>query len=124
MRISINNFIWVGLTAVLLFLGGGSAWAQTHRVSGTVLDSSGEPIIGAVVMVEGTNNAATTDIDGAYSLTASDSQTLVFNCLGYKDAREVVGSRTVINVTLEDDVTVLDQAVAIGYSTIKKRDLT
>ena len=124
MRISISNNLWGGLLTVFLLGAGLSASAQTHQVSGVVTDSSGEPIIGAVVLVEGTNTASTTDIDGAYSLSASDSQTLLFNCLGYKEVRETVGKRAVINVVLEDDVTVLDQAVAIGYSTIKKRDLT
>jgi len=115
---------WRGLCTALLVAMPLMASAQQHTVKGVVSDQWGEPVIGAVVLVEGTNTAATTDVDGSYTITAGDAQTLLFTCLGYQDIREVVGGRTVINVTFSDDTTLLDEAVAIGYSTIKKRDLT
>jgi len=101
-----------------------AASAQTKQIRGSVTDSNGDALIGVVVFVDGTSAAATTDVDGNYSIQAGADQTLVFTCLGYKDVREAVGNRTVINVTMEDDSAVLEEAVAIGYSTIKKRDLT
>ncbi|MBR1489280.1 MAG: TonB-dependent receptor [Bacteroidales bacterium] len=124
MRKVLSTDFWRGLCAAVLLLVPVLAGGQAQTVKGVVRDASGEPVIGAVVMVEGTNNAATTDIDGAYVIRADANATLLFNCLGYKDVREVVGQRAVIDVILEDDTTVLDEAVAIGYSTIKKRDLT
>jgi len=99
-------------------------FAQTHSVKGKVLDANGEPVIGAVVMVEGTNIATTTDLDGNYSISVGDNQTLVYNCMGYQEVREVPGKRAVIDVTMQDDSQLLEEAVAIGYATVKKRDLT
>ena len=124
MRKVLTADFWRGLFAAVLLAVPVLAGAQSHTVKGVVKDAAGDPVIGAVVMVEGTNNAATTDVDGAYVIRVDAGATLLFNCLGYKDVREVVGQRAVIDVILEDDTTVLDEAVAIGYSTIKKRDLT
>ena len=112
------------LGAALMLVMSLTAGAQSRSVKGTVTDAAGEPIIGAVVMIDGTQTAVTTDVNGSYAISASESQTLVFSCLGYREKKEAVGRRSVINVTLDDDSTVLEEAVAIGYSTIKKRDLT
>ena len=124
MKKMFSTDFWRGLCAAALLLVPFVASAQQHTVKGVVTDQSGEPVIAAVVMVEGTSTAATTDVNGAYSIMASPGQTLLFNCLGYQDVREEVGDRAVIDVVMPDDTTVLEEAVAIGYSTIKKRDLT
>ena len=120
-----SKLFWRWLGAAMLLVLPVVAGAQTrHTVKGAVTDSSGEPIIGAVVVVEGTNNATQTDVTGYYTISAGENEILLFSCLGYQDVRETVGTRGVINVTMPDDATVLDEAVAIGYGTIKKRDLT
>ena len=120
-----SKLFWRWLGAAMLLVLPVVAGAQTrHAVKGAVTDSSGEPIIGAVVVVEGTNNATQTDVSGSYTISAGENEILVFSCLGYQDVRETVGTRGVINVTMGDDSTVLEEAVAIGYQTIKKRDLT
>ncbi|MDT3356659.1 MAG: TonB-dependent receptor [Bacteroidota bacterium] len=120
-----SKLFWRWLGAAMLLVLPVVAGAQTrHTVKGAVTDSSGEPIIGAVVVVEGTNNATQTDVTGYYTISAGENEILLFSCLGYQDVRETVGTRGVINVTMPDDATVLEEAVAIGYGTIKKRDLT
>jgi len=125
MKKFLSTDFWRGLCAVLLLIVPVLAGAQQKMtVKGVVTDQAGEPIVGAVVMIEGTSTAVTTDLDGAYSISAAKGQTLLFNCLGYQDVREVVGDRAVIDVVMPDDSTILEEAVAIGYSTIKKRDLT
>ncbi len=124
MKITLSTSFWRGLCAAVLLMVPVLASAQQKTVKGVVSDQNGEPVISAVVMVEGTSAATTTGIDGAYSIQASVGQTLYFNCLGYKDVRVVVGDSSVINVTMSDDSSFLEEAVAIGYATIKKRDLT
>lgn len=103
-----------------------AAFAQngTHQVKGLVVDKNGEPLPGVAVLVEGTTVATLTDDEGKYTVQADNSQTIIFNMLGMLDVRETVGQRAVIDVTMQDDNMLLDEAVAIGYSTIKKRDLT
>lgn len=103
-----------------------SAQAQQrkHVVKGRVLDTYGEPVAGAAVIVEGTDIGVTTEVDGTFSISASDNETLLFTCLGMKDVREKVDGKSVIDVVMEADGEMLEEVVAIGYSSIKKRDLT
>ena len=97
------------------------AYAQKQTVSGTVLDSAG-PVIGAVVQAEGAN--AVTDLNGKFTISVSPSAVLEISCLGYATLREPVNGRRQITVTLEEDNLVIDEAVAVGYGTIKKTNLT
>ena len=104
-----------------------AAYSQNMTVSGTVRDSKGEPVMGAVVMLEGnTSTGVTTDLDGKYSITipSSKSQTLVVSCLSFKEARVSVKTAGIINVTLEDDAEVLEEVVVVGYGAMRKSDLT
>ena len=112
------------LTMVVLLLAGISAYAQ-HSVKGTVVDSQGYPVIGITVMEKGTTNGTTTDADGNYLINLSQSQaSLEFNALGYKTLIEEVKGRTVIDVTVAEEAIALDAVVAIGYGSVKKKDLT
>ena len=99
------------------------AYAQ-QRVTGTVTDSAGEPIIGASVVVEGTTVGMTTGVDGDFSLNVPANGKLVVSFLGYKTVTVPVAGKTAVNVTLEEDVAMLDDVVVIGYGVVKKRDLT
>ena len=113
------------LTVVLLLVAGLSAFAQQHSVKGTVVDSQGYPVIGMTVIEQGTKNGTATGADGNYSLTiASPDGALEFNSLGYKTVVEQVNGRTVINVTAQAEAVSLDAVVAIGYGTVRRRDLT
>ena len=113
------------LTMVVLFLLGMTAYAQQHSVKGTVVDQNGIPVIGMTVMEQGTQNGTVTDIDGNWQLTVTSGQaTLEFAALGYATVVEKVNNRAVINVESAEEAIALDAVVAIGYGTVRKRDLT
>ena len=102
-----------------------SAYAQNQKtVTGTVIDETGEPLIGATVKVVGKSIGAITDFDGHYSLTVpADTKQLSFSYVGYKDYIADITS-DVINVTMKPNSKVLDEVVVIGYGVRKKDDLT
>ena len=100
-----------------------TSYAQ-QRVTGTVTDAKGEPVIGASVVVEGTTNGTTTGVDGSFSLNAPANAKLVVSFLGYKSRNVAVGGQTNLAVRLDEDAAMLDDVVVIGYGVVKKRDLT
>ena len=104
-----------------LFLSIG-AFAQQIAVKGHVKDTTGEPVIGANVLVKGTTNGTITDFDGNFMLNVPQDAILSVSFVGYKSA-EVKAASTVM-VTLEDDSQVLDAVVVIGYGSVKKNDMT
>ncbi len=112
---------FISLILLLLPL---SSFAQV-KVSGTVTDSSTkESMIGAGVLVKGTTNGVITDIDGHYEITVpSDDVVLEFTCIGYSTKSVPVSGRSIINVAMDVDATVLDDVVVVGYSVQKKRDV-
>lgn len=113
------------LTLSLLLMLRVSAFARQHSVKGTVTDQNGLPVIGMAVLEQGTTNGVVTDVDGVYSITVSSPQaTLEFNALGYETVVEQVGGRAVIDVVSAEEATALEGAVAIGYGSVKKQDLT
>ena len=113
------------LALSLLLMLSVSAFAQQHSVKGTVTDQNGLPVIGMAVLEQGTTNGVVTDVDGAYSITVSSPQaTLEFNALGYETVVEQVGGRAVIDVVSAEEATALEGAVAIGYGSVRKQDLT
>lgn len=111
------------MVALALLTIGVQAFGQT--VSGKVTDSKGEAVIGAGVLVKGTNTGTVTDLDGTYSLANVPQGTvLVYSCVGYASQEVTVGSQKVINVVLVDDTTYLDEVVVVAYGTARRRDLT
>ena len=100
-----------------------SAVAQSRTVSGTVVDTSGEPLIGANVKVVGTNMATITDIDGRFSLKAEPGQTLLVNYVGYLE-KKVKADKTDIEIVMQEDANVLDDVVVVGYGVARKETLT
>ncbi len=107
------------LLGMFLSLG---AYAQEVTVKGHVKDATGEPVIGANVLVKGTTNGTITDFDGNFTVNAPQNSILSITFVGYK-AVEVKAAPSVI-VTMEDDSQVLDAVVVIGYGTVKKNDAT
>lgn len=89
-------------------------------MTGKVYDVSGEPIIGASVVIQGTTQGTITDMDGAFQLKAQPSQTLVVSFLGYKDVILPIGNKNNFKVTLEEDSKKLDEVVVVGYATQRK----
>ena len=115
-----KTFLALGLAIAVSF----SAFAQNVTVKGTVTDATGEPVIGASVLVVNTTNGAVTDVDGTYSLVAPADATLEVACMGYASQRISVQSRTTINVILDSDAQALDALVVIGYGSARKADVT
>jgi TonB-linked SusC/RagA family outer membrane protein len=97
---------------------------QTIVVTGTVTDTDGEPVIGANVVEKGTTNGNITDVNGKFTLNVSPGATLVISFIGYHPQEVVVSSRTVLQITLQEDTKVLEEVVVIGYGTRSKRDVT
>ena len=92
------------------------------RISGTVTDSTGEPLIGASVTAPGTG--ATTDLDGRYTISADPKGSLTVSYVGYKPQTIKIDGRTTIDVVLAENTETLDDLVVVGYGTVKKSDLT
>ena len=103
----------------------GSLYAQDRTVSGTVTDSkTGEGLPGVNVLVVGTSEGATTDFDGKYKLSVSGDVSLKFSYIGYKSQTIDVGSRSVVNVKLQEDVEQLSEVVVVGYGQVEAKDAT
>ena len=97
---------------------------QDITVTGKVTDSSGEPLIGAAVVVDGTTNGIMVDIDGAYSLNVPSDAVLSFEMLGYMTQKIPVSGRSVINVVLTEDTQKLDEVIVVAFGTAKKEAFT
>ena len=98
--------------------------AQEMTVRGVVSATTGESVIGAGVMIKGTSTGVTTDIDGRYEISAPENAVLVFSSIGYKSLEVRLEGRSVVNVSLEVDSQLLEEAVAIGYGSQSKITLT
>jgi len=98
-----------------------SANAQL-AVRGTVVDQTGEPVIGATVLVEGTTNGTVTDFDGNFELNTEAGATIVVSYVGYKP--QTLKAAATMNVMLAEDSEMLEDVVVIGYGAAKKNDLT
>ena len=91
------------------------AVAQNVTVKGQVKDETGEPLMAAAVSEVGTTNGTSTDLNGNYTITVPSNSTLQFSFMGYASQTQSVGGRTTINVTLQEDVELLEEIVVIGY---------
>ena len=112
--------------ALTFLLGVGLASAAVaQKIGGTVKDSAGKPVVGASVIVEGSTLGASSGVDGQWSLNVPDAskKTLVISYIGMKTQRIAIGSKTQIDVTLEDESTAMDDVVVVGYATVKRRDV-
>ena len=98
--------------------------APPYEVSGTVSDAGGEPLIGAFVVVKGTTDGTSTDLDGRYNIALEKGSTLVFSYIGFEDKEVVWEGQTTLDITLGASSTYLEDVVVIGYGTVKKKDLT
>jgi len=108
----------------ILLMGVSSLWAQ-RKITGTVTDaSSGDPLIGANILVVGTGEGAVTDLDGKYELTVPAGATrLQYSYTGYTSQEIEIGASSTIDVRLSPGET-LEEVIVIGYGTTKKSDLT
>ncbi len=97
---------------------------QLATIVGTVTDNTGAPMPGVTIVVQGTTTGTVTDIDGKYSIEASEGQVLVFSFIGFQTTSRVVGTSSVLDVRLSEDENNLQEVVVIGYGTIQKKDIT
>ncbi len=95
-------------------------FAQNKNITGKVVDITGVPIIGASIKVAGTSTGTITDANGFFSLSVPAKDKLIISFIGYKAVEEVIGSRTVINVTLTEDATMLQETVVVGEFGVKR----
>ncbi|EMR01634.1 SusC/RagA family TonB-linked outer membrane protein [Cesiribacter andamanensis] len=114
------------LRLILLLIGVGAA-LQVHAqsVSGRVTDDmSGEPLPGVSIRVKGTTRGGITNLDGAYSVQAGGTDTLIFSYIGYLQETVPVANRSTINISMAPDVETLSELVVIGYGATTKKELT
>ncbi|MEN7547991.1 TonB-dependent receptor [Rapidithrix thailandica] len=93
-------------------------------ISGKVVDPDGEPLPGVSILVQGTATGTTSDINGEYKLTVAGGSTLVFSYVGYISQTIEVGNQSVLNITLEPDLTQLDEVVVVGYGEQSRATIT
>ncbi len=119
--------IAMALSMALFFLPAAPAvFAQDAKVkvSGTVLDTTGEPLVGVGVVIKGTKTGVFTDIDGKFTITADANAVLEVSSMGFVTENVNVNGKSSITVRLKSDSTMLDDVVVIGYGSVKKQDLT
>ncbi len=102
-----------------------SLFAQNRQISGTVVDASGAPVVGAAVIVVGNNLLGTeTGLDGKFTLSVPAGATINVSCIGYAGQTFQIGNQSTFNITLVEDTEFLEETVVIGYGVQKKSDLT
>ena len=110
---------------IILTKAEGKASQQNgHTVTGKVVDKNGEPIIGANIVVKGTNNGTITDVDGNFTLVAPDNARLVVSYIGYLTQEVSINNQHELSVFLEEDSQALNEVVFVGYGAQKKVNLT
>ena len=127
MNESMRNFDFLkrtlGMVFLFLMLSVQGAWAQ-WTVKGTVNDEAGEPVIGASVKVVGSNAGAATDLNGKFSVNATQNGQLEISYVGYETQRVKINGRQNITVVMKEDAQTLSDVVVIGYGTMKKSDIS
>ena len=111
------------VAVLILILSGWMAAAQTRTVKGSVADAQG-PLPGVSVLVKGTTNGTSTDLDGNFSLSVPDDAVLVFSYIGYRTEELKPGKSGTVKLIMEADATLLDELVVVGYGTQAKSHLT
>ena len=119
-----SAFAWRMLLMVL-FLGISTSLFAQRTIRGTVKDSNGEPVIGASIMlVEDATKGAIADENGNFTLTVATGNSIRVSSIGFTTKEIKIGNQEVYNIVLDTDINLLDNAVAIGYGTARKGDLT
>lgn len=126
MKTEVYLIKWKGLLIAFIWMVSIVMYAQNITISGTVKDESGMSVIGATVIVQGdAARGSVTDIDGKFTiLNVPSDGSLIFSYVGMKSQTIPVNRRTIINVTMDFDTQLLEEVVAVGYGTMRKKDLT
>lgn len=104
--------------------GDAFATQQNGKFKGTIVSASGDPIIGANILVQGASTGTISDVDGNFSLNANKGDVLKISYIGYLDKQLTVGSQNNLRIVLDEDTKSLDEVIVIGYGTSRKSDLT
>jgi len=125
MKRIINSVIYASFCIVALLFSQAAMAQKARTISGQVLDNTGQPMIGATVVVVGNNNVGTTtDMQGKFKIKATADDQLSFSFLGYVEVTERVGNRTTVNIVMNPENVNINEVVVIGYGTQQKSDLT
>ncbi|WP_434502447.1 SusC/RagA family TonB-linked outer membrane protein [Prevotella sp.] len=119
-----NNLLTMKRFSILFFvlLLSVSAFSQKVSISGEVIDNQNEPVIGATVKEHGTTNGVVTDIDGKFSIQVGKNAMFDISYVGYKT--KSVRATQGMKIVLEDETNLLEEVVAIGYGSVKRKDVT
>lgn len=115
---------WLVPIYVILLCSSIGAYGQSNITGVITSADDGQPIPGANIIVQGTNNGTTSNFDGNYSIKASANDILAVSYIGYKTVYQTVGNQTTINISMEVDASALDEVIVVGYGTQKKADIT
>lgn len=96
----------------------------SKRISGKVTDSKGEPLVGVSVIIEGSSQGTSTDIDGKYDLEAPAGSNVTYSYIGFNPQTITVGNKSLYDIAMKEDTQVLDEVVVIGYGQMKRKDIT
>lgn len=110
--------------SIMLMKRSASSQADKKVITGVIKDESGEPIIGANVIEKGTTNGIITDVDGKFTLNVSDNSTILVSYIGYMQKEMQVKNQTYFEISLLEDLQMIEEVVVIGYGTVRKVDLT
>lgn len=112
-------------TAVVLLVVSFTALAQNINVSGKVVDETGEPVVGASLVLVGNNTVYTmTDLSGAYSISVPSNGQLKVSCMGYQEKTVSVNGQKTLNIVLDSDSTLLDETIVVAFGTTTKEAFT
>ncbi|MFT7029301.1 MAG: TonB-linked SusC/RagA family outer membrane protein [Marinoscillum sp.] len=114
----------LGAALLCFFFFFTEANGQELTISGRVIDENGESLPGVTILIKDSGKGTITDFDGNFKLSVSDNSILQFSFIGFKEIEVPVNGRTVVNVTMSEDLIQMDEVVVIGYGTVEKKDLT
>lgn len=113
------TFIFLGL--FILSVG----YSQDRVIQGIITTTDGETVIGATILIKGTQKGTISDVDGSYTLSlASDENTLVFSYTGLKTQEVLLSKETQLNIVMTEDISLLDEIVVVGYGTQKRSNIS
>ncbi|WP_243462296.1 carboxypeptidase-like regulatory domain-containing protein [Bacteroides stercorirosoris] len=126
MKLRKTHLLWIPLVVCLFLVNSVNVMAaieQAIHVRGQVVDSAGEPVIGANIVVKGTTTGVISDIDGNFAIDAPKNAVLLISFIGYK-SEEVKVTGPSVKIVLKDDTEMLNEVVVVGYGSQKKSDIT
>ncbi len=124
-RLRIHPGVFFLLCFFFSILFSNSVSAQNRTVEGIISDAAnGEPLIGVSVRIKGMNSGTITDLDGKFTVSASNGTVLVVSYMGYETQEVTIGEQTTIRISLKEDAKILDEVVVVGFGTQKKVNVT